>query len=1202
MSFYKDSFIAAGATSLVNHTSDSGATYSPHPAFMSPVPAAIEIPAGIRMRGNAATPNVFNISQAAPGPDHSMTCKVYIASTGSVTETGVICRVTTTGKGNWYSLTINNGSVHLYKNLSQIYTQLGLNVSISESAGASFNLTLACLGSIITGMVTRDSDGFYLTSAGTWQAAPTNVFSFVDNSVPPTNNVGVWISSIADTDTTGYQMASASGARVPALAPTGLQVLDVMAGFGAAGLVAGSIQNASIASGNVLTGSGFFPSHVGMTMSVTNGTSGPPCFNAALLTPPAAPSLCAQPGGSLPATTYYARISYQTFNGESTPSAEATLAVPANNLLRVGSPPPATSPNGVSATGWNVYVSAQLPVPTFPGTGVFTGASNTSGVLVGGTNYFYKVTALDTVGETTASTEVNYPVPPGTNTNQITLNWNAVAGAVAYRIYRSTTTGGELLIAQTAATGTSYTDSVAVTPTGSPPSSNTTGQGAEAKQNSAPLTISVGTNWPEPSTGLPGVPFGTLITTIQSYQSSTQVTLASSWPFTGGTTSLTSAWGIDDTVPIQAAINAATSGQQAIVFFPAPPPPPTNPAAIGSYFITGPLKLGNPGNSNPPGVAALVICGAGTGNVGGHSVCTCIGYGGPVNQPVIQIDGADDLCIRDLVLGGPGGSTAAPQIGIQLKNTTTGFFTGQMLIENVVIGQCRTAILADYTDGSRGQGTNADITCHWVNTGCYDYGLRVLSDQGLDYWLRSFYVGGTTTAVQFDQGGSLNWQGGLLAGVKTVLKLGFYAGGMNSGNFKLDSLRLEQNGGIQRTVVDSYNGGLGIFGVNNIDVTDVYEVSDGNDPAGNPLFNLGPGSNVTVRSGTFYRTPLAKLTSSAPSPTNTNPNDTSLLLDSVAYVNQVPFAAAIIADANSYWRSRNCRTAGPANNQIATPRFDESTWIGDGVVAPFRAACFNTKDVSGNVLCRGYFRPGNRQSKYVANEFPYAQLVYGTCTGVFRTNPAASPPVIPAVPEDEYPGWFDGSSFITMSYSALFDFMLNASGTIAAWIRIPSSVISQNLVLNPIYSNLDTSGTGPGYGGMSLQIGRYHQLSPPQDFNNIPIFQVNDGVHSLGAALLTSNPISGDTWCLVAGVKSTVPPPGTSTLTVWLFSPSVPGGVSATASTYREYSQCNRPRCVGRDDASNTNMNGYIESVMLFAGALTQAQLSALYQTGLNGG
>lgn len=63
------------------------------------------------------------------------------------------------------------------------------------------------------------------------------------------------------------------------------------------------------------------------------------------------PVLGSTPGGTLPATTYYVTITYTTSAGESLASAQASLAVAANELLTITSPP---AIGGV--TGWNAYV------------------------------------------------------------------------------------------------------------------------------------------------------------------------------------------------------------------------------------------------------------------------------------------------------------------------------------------------------------------------------------------------------------------------------------------------------------------------------------------------------------------------------------------------------------------------------------------------------------------------------------------------------------------------------------------------------------------------------------------------------------------------------------------------------------------------------------------------------------------------------
>jgi hypothetical protein len=71
-----------------------------------------------------------------------------------------------------------------------------------------------------------------------------------------------------------------------------------------------------------------------------------------LASAPAAPGLGQTSGGSLPATTYYVKVTYLVNGGETAASAESSLAVAANSLLQVSSPTAATG-----ATGYNVYVA-----------------------------------------------------------------------------------------------------------------------------------------------------------------------------------------------------------------------------------------------------------------------------------------------------------------------------------------------------------------------------------------------------------------------------------------------------------------------------------------------------------------------------------------------------------------------------------------------------------------------------------------------------------------------------------------------------------------------------------------------------------------------------------------------------------------------------------------------------------------------------
>ena len=70
--------------------------------------------------------------------------------------------------------------------------------------------------------------------------------------------------------------------------------------------------------------------------------------------------------------------------------------------------------------------------------------ASAGGSLISGQQYFYVITALDGAGgETVASNELS-ATPSGGNLS-VTLVWNVVPNAIAYNVYRSTTSGTEVL-------------------------------------------------------------------------------------------------------------------------------------------------------------------------------------------------------------------------------------------------------------------------------------------------------------------------------------------------------------------------------------------------------------------------------------------------------------------------------------------------------------------------------------------------------------------------------------------------------------------------------------------------------------------------------------------------------------------------------------------------------------------------------------
>jgi hypothetical protein len=124
-----------------------------------------------------------------------------------------------------------------------------------------------------------------------------------------------------------------------------------------------------------------------------------------------------------------------------------------------------------SATSYDIYRSL---TPGGEGTTAYktgvTGTSYTDSGLTDGTTYYYKVTAVNSAGESGQSSEASatpqasLPGIPGGLTatagnGQVSLSWNASTGATSYSIYRSLTPGGEGATAyKTGVTTTSFTD------------------------------------------------------------------------------------------------------------------------------------------------------------------------------------------------------------------------------------------------------------------------------------------------------------------------------------------------------------------------------------------------------------------------------------------------------------------------------------------------------------------------------------------------------------------------------------------------------------------------------------------------------------------------------------------------------------------------------------------------------------------------
>ncbi|NVN89636.1 MAG: fibronectin type III domain-containing protein [Desulfuromonadales bacterium] len=170
-------------------------------------------------------------------------------------------------------------------------------------------------------------------------------------------------------------------------------------------------------------------------------------------------------------TTYYYMVTGVNSVGESAASPEASAttaaaqpvptapAAPTNVLATGGTNQVTLSWAAVSgATSYNVYYSTTTGVTKTNGTKISNATSPAvQAGLTASTTYFYIVTAVNSVGESTASTQVAAttlavvpsPTVPAAPTgvtavggaNQVTLTWSAVSGATSYNIYYATATG-----------------------------------------------------------------------------------------------------------------------------------------------------------------------------------------------------------------------------------------------------------------------------------------------------------------------------------------------------------------------------------------------------------------------------------------------------------------------------------------------------------------------------------------------------------------------------------------------------------------------------------------------------------------------------------------------------------------------------------------------------------------------------------------
>lgn len=126
----------------------------------------------------------------------------------------------------------------------------------------------------------------------------------------------------------------------------------------------------------------------------------------------------------------------------------------------------------VASVGLPIY----LAVGTLLATPALTlGATAATGGTFAAGTYYWKVTAINAVGETVGSNEVNATLVA--NGTQV-LNWGAVAGS-GFKVYRGTAPGAENVLVATLGNVTTYTDTGAAGTAATVPATNNT-QGTKA--------------------------------------------------------------------------------------------------------------------------------------------------------------------------------------------------------------------------------------------------------------------------------------------------------------------------------------------------------------------------------------------------------------------------------------------------------------------------------------------------------------------------------------------------------------------------------------------------------------------------------------------------------------------------------------------------------------------------------------------------
>lgn len=105
---------------------------------------------------------------------------------------------------------------------------------------------------------------------------------------------------------------------------------------------------------------------------------------------------------------------------------------------------------------------------------VLTLSTTASGGTFAAGTYYWKITAINSRGETVGSNEISKAL---TLNQQQTMTWAAISGATGYKVYRGTVAGSENILVATLGAVTTYTDTGIAGTAGTVPTVNTASVG-----------------------------------------------------------------------------------------------------------------------------------------------------------------------------------------------------------------------------------------------------------------------------------------------------------------------------------------------------------------------------------------------------------------------------------------------------------------------------------------------------------------------------------------------------------------------------------------------------------------------------------------------------------------------------------------------------------------------------------------------------